>query len=150
MHEPRRWFQAGSSLPAGAVIAGLDPAIHHASKHPCKNAGMRGPSPRSDIEREAIRIFECPRAVRIRLIDIRDEIAGIRSLKNPTAESFGADWAMKRGFAPGSFRWNRRSGCGLTLGNRCRAGARLRCNDRKQATTGNAAERRRASEKLAT
>jgi uncharacterized protein with HEPN domain len=37
------------------------------------------------------------RSVRIRLIDIREEIAGIRSLtKNATAESFGTDWAMKR------------------------------------------------------
>jgi uncharacterized protein with HEPN domain len=30
-------------------------------------------------------------------MDIREEIAGIRALtKNATAESFGADWAMKR------------------------------------------------------
>lgn len=37
------------------------------------------------------------RSFRIRLIDIREEIAGIRSLtRNATAESFGADWAMKR------------------------------------------------------
>ena len=37
------------------------------------------------------------RSVRIRLIDIREEIAGIRSLtKNATAESLGTDWAMKR------------------------------------------------------
>ncbi len=37
------------------------------------------------------------RSVRIRLTDIREEIAGIRSLtKNSTAESFGTDWAMKR------------------------------------------------------
>jgi uncharacterized protein with HEPN domain len=37
------------------------------------------------------------RSVRIRLIDIREEIAGIRSLtKNATAESFGTDCAMKR------------------------------------------------------
>lgn len=37
------------------------------------------------------------RSVRIRLIDIREEIAGIRNLtKNATAESFGTDWAMKR------------------------------------------------------
>ena len=37
------------------------------------------------------------RSVRIRLIDIREEIAGIRSLtKNETAESFATDWAMKR------------------------------------------------------
>ncbi|MEA2898641.1 MAG: hypothetical protein QOJ84_4256 [Bradyrhizobium sp.] len=37
------------------------------------------------------------RSVRIRLIDIREEIAGIRSLtKNATAESFSTDWAMKR------------------------------------------------------
>lgn len=37
------------------------------------------------------------RSVRIRLIDIREEIAGIRGLtKHATAESFGADWAMKR------------------------------------------------------
>ena len=37
------------------------------------------------------------RSVRIRLIDIREEIAGIRNLtKNSTAESFGTDWAMKR------------------------------------------------------
>jgi uncharacterized protein with HEPN domain len=37
------------------------------------------------------------RSVRIRLIDIREEIAGIRGLtKNATAESFSADWVMKR------------------------------------------------------
>lgn len=37
------------------------------------------------------------RSFRFRLIDIREEIAGIRGLtKNATAESFGADWAMKR------------------------------------------------------
>jgi uncharacterized protein with HEPN domain len=37
------------------------------------------------------------RSVRIRLIDIREEIAGIRSLtKHATAQSFGADWVMKR------------------------------------------------------
>jgi uncharacterized protein with HEPN domain len=37
------------------------------------------------------------RSVRIRLIDIREEIAGIRSLpKNATAESLSEDWAMKR------------------------------------------------------
>jgi uncharacterized protein with HEPN domain len=37
------------------------------------------------------------RTVRIRLNDIREEIAGIRDLtKNATTESFGADWAMKR------------------------------------------------------
>jgi uncharacterized protein with HEPN domain len=37
------------------------------------------------------------RSLRIRLTDIREEIAGIRGLtKNATAESFGADWAMKR------------------------------------------------------
>jgi uncharacterized protein with HEPN domain len=37
------------------------------------------------------------RSIRIRLIDIREEIAGIRSLtKNVTAESFATDWAMKR------------------------------------------------------
>jgi uncharacterized protein with HEPN domain len=38
-----------------------------------------------------------PRSVRIRLVDIQEEIAGIRDLtKNATAESFGASWAMKR------------------------------------------------------
>ena len=37
------------------------------------------------------------RSVRIRLIDIREEIAGICSLtENATAESFGTDWVMKR------------------------------------------------------
>jgi uncharacterized protein with HEPN domain len=37
------------------------------------------------------------RSIRIGLIDIREEIAGIRGLtKDATAESFGADWAMKR------------------------------------------------------
>jgi uncharacterized protein with HEPN domain len=37
------------------------------------------------------------RSIRIRLSDIREEIAGIRGLtRNATAESFGADWAMKR------------------------------------------------------
>jgi uncharacterized protein with HEPN domain len=37
------------------------------------------------------------RSLRIRLTDIREEIAGIRGLtKNATAESFDADWAMKR------------------------------------------------------
>ncbi|MEA2883143.1 MAG: hypothetical protein QOH32_2399 [Bradyrhizobium sp.] len=37
------------------------------------------------------------RSFRIRLIDIREEIAGIRGLtKNATAESFAGDWAMKR------------------------------------------------------
>jgi uncharacterized protein with HEPN domain len=36
------------------------------------------------------------RSVRIRLIDIREEIAGIRSLtKNATVEAFSTDWAMK-------------------------------------------------------
>lgn len=40
--------------------------------------------------------FECQRSVRIRLIDIREEIAGIRSLTKNATESFGADWAMKR------------------------------------------------------
>jgi uncharacterized protein with HEPN domain len=36
-------------------------------------------------------------SLRIRLMDIREEIAGIRDLtKNATAESFGTDWAMKR------------------------------------------------------
>ena len=36
------------------------------------------------------------RSIRIRLIDIREEIAGIRGLaKDATAESFGDDWAMK-------------------------------------------------------
>ena len=35
--------------------------------------------------------------VRIRLIDIREEIAGIRDLtRNATAESFGSSWAMRR------------------------------------------------------
>jgi len=35
--------------------------------------------------------------VRIRLIDIREEIAGIRDLtRNVTAQSFGSSWAMKR------------------------------------------------------
>jgi uncharacterized protein with HEPN domain len=38
-----------------------------------------------------------PRSFRIRLIDIRDEIAGIRDLiKDATAQSFGESWAMKR------------------------------------------------------
>jgi uncharacterized protein with HEPN domain len=38
-----------------------------------------------------------PRPFRVRLIDIREEIAGIRSLtKNATVESFAANWAMKR------------------------------------------------------
>jgi uncharacterized protein with HEPN domain len=38
-----------------------------------------------------------PRSVRIRLVDIREEIAGIRELtKSATAESFGTNWAMKR------------------------------------------------------
>ncbi|MDE2378489.1 HepT-like ribonuclease domain-containing protein [Bradyrhizobium sp.] len=38
-----------------------------------------------------------PRSFRIRLIDIREEIAGIRSLTaNATAESFSTSWAMKR------------------------------------------------------
>jgi uncharacterized protein with HEPN domain len=37
------------------------------------------------------------RSVRIRLIDIREEIAGIRGLtKDATAGSFGTNWAMKR------------------------------------------------------
>jgi uncharacterized protein with HEPN domain len=37
------------------------------------------------------------RSFRIRLIDIREEIAGIRSLtRNATADSFGKSWAMKR------------------------------------------------------
>jgi uncharacterized protein with HEPN domain len=36
-------------------------------------------------------------SLRIRLMDIREEIAGIHGLtKDATAESFGADWAMKR------------------------------------------------------
>jgi uncharacterized protein with HEPN domain len=35
--------------------------------------------------------------IRVRLIDIREEIAGIRALtKDATVESFAADWAMKR------------------------------------------------------
>jgi uncharacterized protein with HEPN domain len=38
-----------------------------------------------------------PRFVRIRLVDIQGEIAGIRDLtKNATAETFGSSWAMKR------------------------------------------------------
>jgi uncharacterized protein with HEPN domain len=38
-----------------------------------------------------------PRSFRIRLFDIRQEIAGIRSLtKDATAESFGESWAMRR------------------------------------------------------
>jgi uncharacterized protein with HEPN domain len=38
-----------------------------------------------------------PRSFRIRLIDIRDEIAGIRDLiKDATAQSFSESWAMKR------------------------------------------------------
>jgi uncharacterized protein with HEPN domain len=38
-----------------------------------------------------------PRSFRIRLIDIRDEIAGIRDLaKDATAQSFGESWAMRR------------------------------------------------------
>jgi len=37
------------------------------------------------------------RSFRIRLSDIREEIAGIRGLtKNADAESFAANWAMKR------------------------------------------------------
>ncbi|HEX2366861.1 MAG TPA: HepT-like ribonuclease domain-containing protein [Bradyrhizobium sp.] len=37
------------------------------------------------------------RSFRIRLIDIREEIAGIRDLtKDATAQSFGESWAMKR------------------------------------------------------
>jgi uncharacterized protein with HEPN domain len=37
------------------------------------------------------------RSFRIRLSDIREEIAGIRGLtKDSNAESFGANWAMKR------------------------------------------------------
>ena len=37
------------------------------------------------------------RSFRIRLIDIREEIAGIRGLtRNTTADSFGKSWAMKR------------------------------------------------------
>jgi uncharacterized protein with HEPN domain len=38
-----------------------------------------------------------PRSFRIRLIDIREEIAGIRNLiKDATAGTFGTNWAMKR------------------------------------------------------
>jgi len=38
-----------------------------------------------------------PRSIRVRLIDIRDEIAGIRDLtKNAVASTFAASWAMKR------------------------------------------------------
>jgi uncharacterized protein with HEPN domain len=38
-----------------------------------------------------------PRSIRVRLIDIRDEIAGIRDLtKNADASIFTASWAMKR------------------------------------------------------
>jgi uncharacterized protein with HEPN domain len=38
-----------------------------------------------------------PRRFRIRLVDIREEIAGIRDLtKDATAESFGTSWAMRR------------------------------------------------------
>lgn len=38
-----------------------------------------------------------PHSVRIRLVDIREEIAGIRDLtKDANAEAFGASWAMKR------------------------------------------------------
>jgi uncharacterized protein with HEPN domain len=38
-----------------------------------------------------------PRFFRIRLVDIREEIAGIRDLtKNATAKSFATSWAMKR------------------------------------------------------
>jgi uncharacterized protein with HEPN domain len=38
-----------------------------------------------------------PRSFRIRLVDIREEIIGIRELtKDATAESFGASWAMRR------------------------------------------------------
>ena len=37
------------------------------------------------------------RSIRVRLTDIRDEIAGIRDLtKDATASSFAASWAMKR------------------------------------------------------
>jgi uncharacterized protein with HEPN domain len=38
-----------------------------------------------------------PRSIRIRLIDIRDEIFGIRALtRTATLETFAASWAMKR------------------------------------------------------
>jgi len=38
-----------------------------------------------------------PRSFRIRLVDIREEIAGIRGLtKDQTAESFGTSWVMRR------------------------------------------------------
>jgi uncharacterized protein with HEPN domain len=38
-----------------------------------------------------------PRSVRVRLVDIRGEIAGIRDLtNNATVQSFGSNWAMKR------------------------------------------------------
>lgn len=38
-----------------------------------------------------------PRSVRVRLVNIREEIAGIRNLtKDANAEAFGASWAMKR------------------------------------------------------
>ena len=38
-----------------------------------------------------------PRSIRIRLVDIQGEIAGIRDLtRSATAESFGSSWAMKR------------------------------------------------------
>ncbi len=37
------------------------------------------------------------RSLRVRLVDIREEIAGIRGLtKTATAELFGSSWAMKR------------------------------------------------------
>jgi uncharacterized protein with HEPN domain len=37
------------------------------------------------------------RSVRVRLVDIKEEIAGIRDLtKDATAEAFAASWAMKR------------------------------------------------------
>src|SRR3954465_1131755 len=36
------------------------------------------------------------RSIRLRLSDIREEIAGVRNLtKDATADSFGEDWAMK-------------------------------------------------------
>jgi uncharacterized protein with HEPN domain len=38
-----------------------------------------------------------PRSIRVRLIDIREEIAGIRNLtKETSAEAFGSSWPMKR------------------------------------------------------
>jgi uncharacterized protein with HEPN domain len=38
-----------------------------------------------------------PRSIRVRLMDIREEIAGIRDLtRDATLETFAASWGMKR------------------------------------------------------